>query len=67
MPNNPEFTANAAIQYTVRTFGDLNVMARIEYAYQGDTFYHTVQDDVVPATRMTLKGPQQGACRRQMA
>lgn len=49
VPNNPEFTANAAIQYTL-PLGSLELFGRLEYSYQGDTWYHTVQDDVVPAT-----------------
>lgn len=49
VPNNPEFTANAAIQYT-QPIGNLELFGRLEYSYQGDTWYHTVQDDVVPAT-----------------
>ncbi len=49
VPNNPEFTANAAIQYTL-PMGEFELFGRLEYSYQGDTWYHTVQDDVVPAT-----------------
>ena len=49
VPNNPEFTANAAIQYTL-PLGSLDLFGRLEYSYKGDTWYHTVQDDVVPAT-----------------
>ena len=49
VPNNPEFTANAAIQYTVPV-GNAELFGRLEYSYKGDTWYHTVQDDVVPAT-----------------
>ena len=49
VPNNPEFTANAAIQYT-QPMGDWELFGRLEYSYKGDTWYHTVQDDVVPAT-----------------
>ncbi len=49
VPNNPEFTANAAVQYT-QPIGDFELFGRLEYAYQGDTWYHTVQDDIVPAT-----------------
>lgn len=49
VPNNPEFTANAAIQYTM-PLGSLELFGRLEYSYKGDTWYHTVQDDVVPAT-----------------
>jgi len=42
VPNAPEFTANVALTWD-QDFGDLNLMARIEYAYQGDVFYHVVQ------------------------
>jgi iron complex outermembrane receptor protein len=42
VPNAPEFTANLALTWD-QNFGDLNLMARIEYAYQGDVFYHVVQ------------------------
>ena len=42
VPNAPEFTANVALTWD-QDFGDLNLLARIEYAYQGDVFYHVVQ------------------------
>ena len=42
VPNAPEFTANMALTWD-QNFGNLNLMARIEYAYQGDVFYHVVQ------------------------
>ena len=42
VPNAPEFTANVALTWD-QNFGNLNLMARIEYAYQGDVFYHVVQ------------------------
>ena len=42
VPNAPEFTANVALTWD-QNFGDLNLMARIEYAYQGDISYHVVQ------------------------
>ncbi|MDA9191163.1 TonB-dependent receptor [bacterium] len=42
VPNAPEFTANLALTWD-QNIGDLNLMARIEYAYQGDVFYHVVQ------------------------
>ena len=42
VPNAPEFTANLALTWD-QNFGDLNLLARIEYAYQGDVFYHVVQ------------------------
>lgn len=49
VPNNPDFLANAAIQYSLPV-GQFELFGRLEYAYQGDTWYHTVQDDVLPAT-----------------
>ena len=42
VPNAAEFTANLALTWD-QNFGDLNLMARLEYAYQGDIFYHVVQ------------------------
>ena len=42
VPNAPEFTANVALTWD-QNFGNLNLMARLEYAYQGDVFYHVVQ------------------------
>ena len=42
VPNAPEFTANVALTWD-QDFGNLNLLARIEYAYQGDVFYHVVQ------------------------
>ncbi len=48
VPNNPEFTFNAAIQY-VKPIGSIELFGRLDYSYQGDTWYHTVQDDVVKA------------------
>ena len=42
VPNAAEFTANVALTWD-QNFGNLNLMARLEYAYQGDIFYHVVQ------------------------
>ena len=42
VPNAPEFTANLALTWD-QDFGNLNLLARIEYAYQGDVFYHVFQ------------------------
>ena len=42
VPNAAEFTANVALTWD-QNIGNLNLMARIEYAYQGDIFYHVVQ------------------------
>jgi iron complex outermembrane receptor protein len=49
VPNAADFTANAALQY-VQDIDGLEFTARLEYAYQGDMWFHTVQDDLVPAT-----------------
>lgn len=49
VPNNPEETWNAALQYT-QPIGQFELFGRLEYSWKGDTWYHTVQDDVVPAT-----------------
>jgi iron complex outermembrane receptor protein len=49
VPNAAEFTANAALQYA-RDVNGLEFTARVEYAYQGDMWFHTVQDNQVPAT-----------------
>jgi len=42
VPNAAEFTANLALTWD-QNIGNLNLMARIEYAYQGDISYHVVQ------------------------
>lgn len=42
VPNAAEFTANVALTWD-QNIGNLNLLARIEYAYQGDIFYHVVQ------------------------
>lgn len=49
VPNAADFTANAALQYVTDVNG-MEFTARVEYAYQGDMWFHTVQDDQVPAT-----------------
>ncbi len=49
VPNAADFTANAAVQY-VGDIGAMELSARFEYSYQGDTWYHTVQNNAVPAT-----------------
>ncbi len=43
VPNAPEFTANAALTFEHEFGSGLDLMARLEYAYQGDTYYHVVQ------------------------
>ena len=42
VPNAAEFTANLALTWD-QNIGNLNLMARLEYAYQGDISYHVVQ------------------------
>ena len=42
VPNAAEFTANLALTWD-QNIGNLNLMARLEYAYQGDIYYHVVQ------------------------
>ena len=51
-PGVSDFTANFAAEYVAPLpFGeDLNFVGRFEYSYTGDTYYHVVQDDIVPAT-----------------
>ena len=42
VPNAPEYTFNVAMTWD-QEFVGLNLLARLEYAYQGDVFYHVVQ------------------------
>lgn len=42
VPNAAEFTANLALTWD-QNIGNLNLLARLEYAYQGDISYHVVQ------------------------
>lgn len=50
IPNAPEYTLNAAIQFNADITSNWGFDARVEYAYQGPTWYNTVQDLTVPAT-----------------
>ncbi len=43
VPNLAEFTANLALTWNRKVAGNLDLLARLEYAYQGDIFYHVVQ------------------------
>lgn len=43
VPNLAEYTANVALTWNQELTGGLNLLARLEYAYQGDIFYHVVQ------------------------
>ncbi|MEM8547818.1 MAG: TonB-dependent receptor [Pseudomonadota bacterium] len=49
-PSVPELTFNFAATYTQPVSSSLEFIGRLEYSYVGDTWFHTVQDDVVPAT-----------------
>ncbi|MEO1033981.1 MAG: TonB-dependent receptor [Pseudomonadota bacterium] len=63
-PNAPDLTYNVAAQYIAPINEDLEFIGRIEYSYQGDVWYHTVQDDVVPAT--LFGGPDADFSRSQV-
>ena len=41
VPYGAELTANVSLTWD-QNFGNLNLMARLEYAYLGDIFYHFV-------------------------
>lgn len=43
IPNLAEYTANIALTFDRKVAGNLDFLARVEYAYQGDIFYHVVQ------------------------
>ena len=49
-PSVPEFTFNFSAQYNQPINERMEFVGRLEYSYTGDTWFHTVQDDVVPAT-----------------
>lgn len=53
VPNLAEYTANVALTWTQEIAGGLDFLARLEYAYQGDIFYHVVQGN-------DLESPNQG-------
>ncbi|MFK8046881.1 MAG: TonB-dependent receptor [Halioglobus sp.] len=43
IPNLAEYTANIALTWNQEISGNMDLLARLEYAYQGDIFYHVVQ------------------------
>jgi iron complex outermembrane receptor protein len=50
VPNAPEYTLNASLQFQHGMTANWDFLARVDYAYQGPTWYNTVQDKTVPAT-----------------
>ncbi|MEM8982756.1 MAG: TonB-dependent receptor [Pseudomonadota bacterium] len=63
-PNAPDLTYNVAAQYSAPISDSTEFFGRIEYSYQGDVWYHTVQDDIVPAT--LFGGPDADFSRSQV-
>ena len=51
VPNAPEFTSNIALTWD-QDIGGLNLLARFEYAYQGDVFYLVVQGNDLDTIRV---------------
>ena len=49
-PSVPEFTFNFAATYAQPINSSLDFVGRVEYSHVGDTWFHTVQDNSVPAT-----------------
>ena len=46
----PELTFNFAGTYVKPINSSMDFVGRVEYSYVGDTWFHTVQDNSVPAT-----------------
>lgn len=63
-PSVPEYTFNVAAQYVKELGADTSFVGRIEYSYIGDTWFHTVQENVVPAT--LFGGPPADFSRSQV-
>ncbi len=64
-PSVPEITYNFVAEYIKPVFGgNWDFIGRLEYSYVGDTWFHTVQDDVVPAT--LFGGPPADFSRTQI-
>ena len=49
-PSVPELTFNFAGTYVKPINSSMDFVGRVEYSYVGDTWFHTVQDNSVPAT-----------------
>ena len=63
-PSVPEFTFNFSADYLQPMSDTLEFIARVEYTHTGDTWFHTVQDQVVPAT--LFGGPPADFSRSQV-
>ncbi len=50
VPNAPEYTFNASAQYVSPEFSGMNFVGNVTFSRVGETSFHTVQDNVVPAT-----------------
>ncbi|MEH6610179.1 MAG: TonB-dependent receptor [Halioglobus sp.] len=55
IPNLAEYTANIALTWNQELAG-LDFLARLEYAYQGDVFYHVVQGSDLDEPRDSFEG-----------
>ena len=62
VPNAADFTANMALTWEQQMDNGLNLMARLEYAYQGDIFYHVIQGSDLdePRSFNAIVGPEAG-------
>ncbi|MEO1575204.1 MAG: TonB-dependent receptor, partial [Pseudomonadota bacterium] len=63
-PSVPELTFNFAAQGVFPVNDNMDFVGRLEYSYVGDTWFHTVQDDIVPAT--LFGGPDADFSRSQV-
>jgi iron complex outermembrane recepter protein len=50
IPNAPEYTFNTSAQYIAPAFEGVDFVGYINYSRLGKTWFHTVQQNVVPAT-----------------
>ena len=62
VPNAADFTANMALTWDQDLSNGLNLIARLEYAYQGDIFYHVIQGSDLDSPRSfdAIVGPEAG-------
>mgnify|MGYP001364327731 CR=1 FL=1 len=60
VPNAADFTANISLTLDQDLSNRINVLARLEYAYQGDIFYHVVQGGDLDSPRSfdSFVGPE---------